>query len=339
MKTYTVAIVGATGVIGRTFMEVLDKRNFPVGRLKALASGRSAGSTLNFKGEALEVEEAVPEAFAGVDFALFSAGGEASLRLAPEAVSRGALVIDNSSAFRMDPDVPLVVPEVNPDKAGEHRGIIANPNCSTIQMVVALYPLHRAAGLERVVVSTYQAISGAGKAAIDGLFRECHRVLEGGDPKPKNLPHGGAKKFHQSAFNVVPQLDVFVEEGYTREEMKMVEESRKIMGLPGLRITATTVRVPVVNGHSESINVELKEPLSPEEARRLLAETPGVVVLDDPEELLYPMPALADGRDEVFVGRVRRDPSVENGLNLWVVADNTRKGAATNAVQIAELFL
>ncbi len=339
MKKYTVAIVGATGVVGRTFLQVLEERNFPVGRLKALASSRSAGSTLPFKGEEVVVEEALPQAFDGVDFALFSAGTEVSQKLAPEASRRGALAIDNSNAFRMDPRVPLVVPEVNPERAREHRGIIANPNCSTIQMVVALYPLHRAAGLERVVVSTYQAVSGAGQAAIDGLYRECRRVLEGEDPEPANLPHGGAAKYHQSAFNLVPQLDVFVEEGYTKEEMKMVRESRKILGLPDLRITATTVRVPVVHGHSESINAELKNPLSPEEARRLLAKAPGVVVLDDPEELLYPMPVLAEGRDEVFVGRLRRDPSVENGLNLWVVSDNIRKGAATNTVQIAELFL
>ena len=339
MKTYTVAIVGATGVVGRTFMEVLEERNFPVGRLKLLASGRSAGITLPFRGEEIRVEEAVPQAFEGVDFALFSAGTDVSRSLAPQAAQRGALAIDNSNAFRMEPGVPLVVPEVNPEEAARNKGIISNPNCSTIQMVVALFPLHKAAGLERVVVSTYQAVSGSGKAAIDGLFRESRNVLEGRDPEPRNLPHGGAKRHYQSAFNLVPQLDVFVEDGYTKEEMKMVHESRKIMGLPGLRVTATTVRVPVVNGHSESINVEMLNPLSPEEARNILAQAPGVVVMDDPEDLLYPMPAPLSGRDEVFVGRIRKDFSVENGLNLWVVADNVRKGAATNAVQIAELFV
>ncbi len=339
MKGYTVAIVGATGVVGRTFLDVLQDRDFPVGRLKLLASKRSAGSTLKFRGAEVPVEEALPEAFDGVDFALFSAGTQVSRDLAPEAARRGALAIDNSSAFRMDPQVPLVVPEVNPERAREHKGIIANPNCSTIQMVVALYPLHQAAGIKRVVVSTYQAVSGAGKAACDGLYRESRNVLAGKDAGPQNLPHGGARKYHQIAFNLVPQLDVFAEDSYTKEEMKMILESRKIMGLPDLRITATTVRVPVENCHSESINVEFMGPLSPESARRVLEKAPGVVVVDDPAELLYPMPSSCSGRDEVFVGRLRPDFSVENGLNMWVVADNIRKGAATNTVQIAELFI
>ena len=339
LKGYNVALVGATGMVGRTFLKVLEDRDFPVRNLKLLASARSAGSTLSFRGKELTVEEAVPRAFDGVDFALFSAGTQTSRQLAPEAAARGALVIDNSNAFRMEPQVPLVVPEVNPQRAREHQGIIANPNCSTIQMVVVLYPLHRAAGLKRVVVSTYQAVSGAGKAALDGMYRECRNMLEGREADPQSLPHGGAHKYHPIAFNLVPQLDVFVEDGYTKEEMKMIQESRKIMGLPDLKITATTVRVPVENGHSESVNVELETPLPPEDARRVLAEAPGVVVMDDPHDLLYPMPLFCSGRDPVFVGRLRQDFSVDNGLNIWVVADNIRKGAATNTVQIAELFI
>ena len=339
MKKYTVAIVGATGMVGRTFLNVLEGRNFPISQLKLLASGKSAGSTLSFQGRSVAVEEALPQAFEGVDFALFSAGTTVSQELAPEAAKRGALAIDNSNAFRLDPQVPLVVPEVNPEEALKHKGIIANPNCSTIQMVVALYPLHKAAGIKRVVVSTYQAVSGAGKAASNGLYRESRAVLDKMPVNPENLPHGGAETYHQIAFNLVPQLDVFVEDGYTKEEMKMVNESRKIMGLPNLRITATTVRVPVENGHSESINVEFEKPLSAEEARHVLAEAPGIIVYDDPALLKYPMPLMTNGRDEVFIGRIRPDASVEHGLNMWVVADNIRKGAATNTVQIAELFV
>ena len=339
MSSYNVAVVGATGNVGRTFLKVLEERDFPINQLKLLASSRSAGTSLTFRGEEIRVEEAVPAAFKDVNFALFSAGTTASQELAPEAAKRGALAIDNSNAFRMEPHVPLVVPEVNPQEAGKHQGIIANPNCSTIQMVVVLHPLHQAAGLKRVVVSTYQAVSGAGQAASDGLYRECRNVLDGKDVKPENLPYGGADRHYQIAFNIIPQLDVFVEDGYTKEEMKMVHESRKIMGLPDLRITATTVRVPVENCHSESINIEFGKPLSVASARQILEKAPGVVVQDDVAGLVYPMPMNCSGRDEVFVGRLRPDFSVENGLNLWVVADNIRKGAATNAVQIAELFI
>ena len=339
MKKYTVAIAGATGMVGRTFLKVLEERSFPIGTLKLLASKRSAGSTMKFAGKEYVVEELTPASFEGVDFAFFSAGTDISLQMAPEAAKRGALVIDNSNAFRMDPDVPLVVPEVNPEAVKNHKGIISNPNCSTIQMVVALYPLHKAAGLKRVVVSTYQAVSGSGKAASDGLYRESKAFMEGKEVVPENLPHGGAKRYHQIAFNLVPQLDVFVEDGYTKEEMKMVNESRKIMGIPELKITATTVRAPVENGHSESVNVEFNKPLSVLDARKVLEEAPGVIVQDNIEELDYPMPFYVNGKDEVYVGRLRPDFSVEHGLNMWVVADNIRKGAATNSIQIAELFI
>ncbi len=339
MKKYTVAVVGATGMVGRTFLKVLEERKFPIEEIKLLASQKSAGNTILFKGQEIIVEEANAVSFENVDFAFFSAGTSVSKALAPSAAKRGALVIDNSSAFRLEPDVPLVVPEVNPEAAKEHKGIIANPNCSTIQMVVALYPLHKAAGLKRVVVSTYQAVSGAGKAACDGLLHESMAVLEGSKVVPASLPYGGAKRFYQIAFNLVPQLDIFVEDGYTKEEMKMVNETRKIMSLPQLKITATTVRVPVMNGHSESVNVEFAKPLSVEKARHILKEAAGIVVIDNPTETEYPMPYYLDGRDEVFVGRLRVDPSVQYGLNMWVVADNIRKGAATNSVQIAELFI
>ncbi len=339
MKKYTVAIVGATGMVGRTFLKVLEEKEFPISEIKLLASHRSVGNTIQFKDRELIVEEAMPASFENVDFAFFSAGTSISETLAPIAAKKGSLVIDNSSAFRLNHDVPLVVPEVNPEAARGHKGIIANPNCSTIQMVVALYPLHKAAGLKRVVVSTYQAVSGAGKAACDGLLRESKAVLEDSEVVPTNLPYGGAKRFYQIAFNLVPQLDVFLEDGYTKEETKMINETRKIMNLPQLKITATTVRVPVLNGHSESVNVEFARPLPVEDARRILKEAAGIVLIDNPAETEYPMPYYLDGRDEVFVGRLREDPSVQYGLNMWVVADNIRKGAATNSVQIAELFI
>lgn len=337
MKRYNVAIVGATGMVGQTIIQVLQERNFPIAGLKLLASSRSAGREIEVMGRTYKVEEAQPEAFAGVDVAFFSAGGSVSEKLVPEAVKRGTVVIDNSSAFRMAEDVPLVVPEVNPEALAEHKGLIANPNCSTIQMVVALRPLQQAAGLKRVVVSTYQAVSGAGKQAVDEMLAQSEAVLAGkSDFAKERFPHANAKVRHQIAFNMLPQIDVFVDDGYTKEEMKMINETRKILGLPGLRITATTVRVPVINGHSESVNVELEQPLSTDEVREILGKAPGVVVMDDPAELLYPMPALLSGRDEVFVGRIRVDRSVEYGINMWVVSDNIRKGAATNSVQIAE---
>jgi len=331
-KKYRVAVVGATGMVGQTMVEILAERNFPIEELKLLASARSKGLRVNLGEREYVVEEALPQSFAGIDIAFFSAGGAISKKLAPEAVRHGAVVIDNSSAFRMDEGVPLVIPEVNAEKVHEHRGIIANPNCSTIQTVVALEPLQRAAGLKRVVAATYQAISGAGKKAVDELREQSRAYLAG---ERVNVEHIA----HQLAFSLIPHIDLFLDNGYTREEEKMVHESRKIMDLPNLPVTATTVRAPVVNGHSIVLNVELNSPLSAEEAREIFEAAPGVVVMDNPAEGLYPMPLQVSGRDEVYVGRIREDRSVSHGLNLWVVADNIRKGAALNSVQIAELLL
>ncbi|MBO8167717.1 MAG: aspartate-semialdehyde dehydrogenase [Thermoanaerobacteraceae bacterium] len=330
MKKYNVAIVG-TGAVGNKLLEVLEERNFPVGNLKLLATSRSAGKQVEFKGEIYTIEETTPNSFSGVDIALF-AGGSASKQFARDAVKAGAVVIDNSSTFRMDPDVPLVVPEVNPEDVTWHKGIIANPNCSTIQMVVALKPLYDAAGIKRVVVATYQAVSGAGAEAIKELERQSRQVLNNENVSPEVFPY-------QIAFNLLPHLDVFLDNDYTKEEMKMVNETKKILGDDSVAVTATTVRVPVFNGHSEAVNVELKKELSVSEAKELLRKAPGIVVVDDSEKLAYPMPVDADGRDEVFVGRIRKDDTVPYGLNMWVVADNLRKGAATNAVQIAELVI
>ncbi len=338
-KGYNVAVVGATGMVGQSMARLLYERGFPYKNLKLLASARSAQSKVTLGSEEYQVEETKPEAFAGIDFAFFSVEGDLSKELAPEAVKRGALVIDNSSAFRMEERVPLVVPEVNPEQASRHQGIIANPNCSTIQMVAALQPLHQAVGIKRIVVSTYQAVSGAGREAMEELTEQSRKLLEDKQPHCEYIPHKGAYRQHQIAFNVVPQLDVFMEDGYCKEEVKMINETRKIMGEPDLPVTATTVRVPVLNGHAEAINLEMGREVTPEEARELLRKAPGVVVVDDPSTLEYPMPIGADGRDEVFVGRIRKDTSVSGGLNMWVVADNLRKGAATNSVQIAELLV
>jgi aspartate-semialdehyde dehydrogenase len=320
-------------------VEVLVERAFPFKGLKMLASARSTDLKIFAGGREYPVEEATPRSFEGVDFAFFSAGEAISRELGPEAARRGAVVIDNSNAFRMDDDVPLVVPEVNPRDAFLHRGIVANPNCSTIQMVVALQPLYEAAGLKRVVAATYQAVSGAGREAVEELEEQCRASLAGEKTTARYIPHKAAARCHQLAFNLVPQIDVFVEDGYCKEEMKMIRETRKIMGLPGLAVTATTVRVPVINGHSIALNVELDRPLSAGEARELLRHAPGVAVMDDPAALVYPMPLEASGGDAVCVGRIRPDYSVPHGLNLWVVADNIRKGAATNSIQIAELLL
>lgn len=331
-REYRVAVVGATGMVGMTMREILEERGFPVSELRLLASERSRGRRLPFRGEEVEVQVLDEGSFQGIDLALFSAGAEISRRFAPHAVRAGALVVDNSSAFRMDPGVPLVVPEVNPRAAFEHQGLIANPNCSTIQMVVVLKPLHDRSPLRRVVVSTYQSVSGTGKEAVEELKAQSEAVLRGEDPVPAVYPH-------PIAFNCLPHIDVFFPNGYTREEMKMVEETRKIMGLPDLPVSATTVRVPVFVGHSESVNAEFEDPISPEEARRILAGAPGVEVVDDPDNLRYPMAVDAAGKDACFVGRIRADLSCPRALNLWVVADNLRKGAALNAVQIAELVL
>lgn len=330
MKTYNVAVVGV-GAVGQALLDLLSEHDFPVKELKVLATSRSAGKQVQFKGKTLTVQETTPESFEGVDIALF-AGGGASKEFARAAVERGAVVVDNSSHFRMDPQVPLVVPEVNPEDVEWHQGIIANPNCSTIQMVVALKPLHDAARIKRVVVSTYQAVSGAGSEAIEELWEQSAGVINGHELTNRVFPH-------QIAFNVLPHIDVFLDNGYSKEEMKMVNETVKIMGDESIKLTATTVRVPVFTGHSEAVNIETEKKLTAAEARAILAAAPGVEVVDDLDQLKYPMPVDCVGLDTVFVGRIRDDYTVEKGLNLWVVSDNLRKGAATNAVQIAELLV
>ena len=329
---YRVAVVGATGAVGAQMIEVLDERKFPVHQLCPLASSRSAGVTVLFQGQEVSVKLLTKDSFEGVDLALFSAGREVSKEFAPIAVKAGAMVIDNSSAWRMDKDVPLVVPEVNAQDLAGHRGLVANPNCSTIQMVVALKPLHDAARIKRIVVTTFQSVSGTGKEAMDELMDECKDLLLFKQPRPRVYPF-------QIAFNCLPQIDDFLPSGYTKEEMKLVHETRKIMGDPSITVTATTVRVPVYIGHSESVNIETERKLTANEARALLSTAPGVQVYDDPAHAVYPMPLDAVGKDEVYVGRIREDESIPNGLNLWVVADNLRKGAALNAVQIAELLV
>jgi aspartate-semialdehyde dehydrogenase len=328
-RQYTVAIAGATGVVGGTVRKILEERDFPVAELRALASERSAGRRLPFKGGEVEVRRLDAGAFAGVDLAFFAAGGDASRQYVATAVDAGAIVIDKSSAFRGDPAVPLVVPEVNSDHLGRHRGIIATPNCSTIQMVVALKPIYDAAGIERVVVSTYQAVSGSGQGGIAALAAQARQWAAGEPVEQQFYPH-------QIAFNVLPHIDSFLPTGATKEEQKMVDETVKIFADPELRVTATCVRVPVFGAHSEAVNVQTKRKLSAAVARELLAAAPGIEVVDDPAELRYPMPLPAEGRDPVYVGRIREDATIANGLDLWVVSDNLRKGAALNAVQIAE---
>ena len=328
MRTFNVAVVGATGLVGRKIIQVLEERTFPVGELRLLASARSAGKTLGFNGEAVEVHELKPESFHGIEIALFSAGASVSKEFAPHAVKAGTLVIDNSSAFRMDDDVPLVVPEVNPGDILRHRGIIANPNCSTIQMVVALKPLHDKWKIRRIVVATYQSVTGAGKPAVNQLEAEM--------AKEKNPQ----RKFpHPIAYNVLPHIDVFFDDGYSREERKMVNETRKIMGDQSINVTATCVRVPVFGGHSEAVNIEFEKPFTETEVTETLRHAPGVCLQDDVKQNIYPMPLWSHEKDEVFVGRIRRDTTIPNGLNLWIVSDNLRKGAATNAVQIAEEWI
>ena len=328
--SYRVAIVGATGLVGGEFLRILEERKFPMDSLRLYASDRSAGKKLAFMGEELVVEETGDGSFENIDIALFSAGGDVSKRFAPVAARAGAVAIDNSSAFRMDPETPLVVPEVNPEDAASHNGIIANPNCSTIQMVVALNPLHRVNPIERIIVSTYQAVSGAGAAAVEELRQQVALIAEGreDDISSKAFPH-------QIALNALPFVDSFLDD-YTTEEWKMVQETRKIMHAPDMPVCATCVRVPVYTSHSESVNAEFSRPMSPQEARDILSRSPGVTVQDNPGEHLYPLPILAAGTDDVFVGRIRRDISHPRGLAMWVVSDNLRKGAALNAVQIAE---
>ncbi|WP_457635041.1 aspartate-semialdehyde dehydrogenase [Persephonella sp.] len=332
MKNYNIAVLGATGAVGKTMLKVLEERSFPVGEIRLLASEKSAGKEIEFMGIKYKVQPVSPEAFEGIDIALFSAGGSRSKQWAPVAVEKGAVVIDNSSAFRMEDDVPLVVPEVNPEDVKWHKGIIANPNCSTIQMVVALYPIHKAKKIKRVIVSTYQAVSGAGATAIKDLEEETRAYFEGKYYYPEALPN-------HIAFNVIPHIDVFLDNDYTKEEMKMFHETRKIMHAPDINVSATCARVPVFYGHSEAVVIETENPITPEEARDILKNAPGVILEDDPKNNVYPMPIEVAGRDEVFVGRIRKDLAFENGLSMWVVADNLRKGAATNAVQIAELLI
>lgn len=335
MSAKVVAVAGATGVVGRKMIEVLEGRNFPVAKIKLLASERSRGKTLRFKGEEVPVEVLSEDSFKGVDIALFSAGGSTSKKYAPFAAKDGCVVVDNSSAWRMDPDVPLVVPEVNPGDIAKHKGIIANPNCSTIQMVVVLKPLHDAAIITRVVVSTYQAVSGAGSAALNEMAENTRAALNGESFTPKIFPH-------PIAFNCIPQIpqsDAFTDNGYTSEEMKMVHETKKIMGDQNIRVTATTVRVPVHTGHSESVNVETKKKLSADEARELLRNAPGVIVEDDPAQQRYPLALYAANKYDTYVGRIREDISHPSALDMWIVSDNLLKGAALNAVQIAEKLL
>lgn len=327
VKKYNVAVVGATGMVGRKMLEVLEERKFPIENLYVFSSAKSKGSKILFENKEYIVEELDETSFdRGIDIALFSAGGETSKKYAPIAAKKGTVVIDNSSAWRMAEEVPLVVPEVNPDDAQKHQGIIANPNCSTIQSVVPLKNLHEKYGIKRIIYSTYQSVSGSGVAGLEDL----EKGLEGAPPK---------KYPHPIAFNCIPHIDVFNEEGYTKEEIKMIEETKKILGDKNLKITATTVRVPVRYSHSVSMNIEFNKPFEMKDIFDCLKETKGVVLVDDPQKNVYPMALDAEGKDEVFVGRVRRDFSVENGINLWVVADNIRKGAATNSVQIAELLM
>jgi aspartate-semialdehyde dehydrogenase len=332
MKTYKVAVVGATGLVGKEIMDILEKRDFPIGELLPLASAKSAGMTVMFKEEPIDVQVLTETSFKDVDFALFSAGGSVSKEFAPYAVEAGAVVIDNTSYFRMQADVPLVVPEVNGYALKDHKGIIANPNCSTAQLVMALKPIHDKVGLERVIVSTYQSVSGAGKDAMMELETQTRDNLNGGQ--------GTTSVFsHPIAFNVIPQIDVFMENGYTKEEMKLIEETKKIMALPNLKVTATAVRVPVFVGHSEAVHIQTKSKMTVNEFKAALQSMPGVEVMDNPKEDSYPTAKALSGRDEVFVGRIREDLALENGLAFWCVSDNLRKGAALNAVQIAEALI
>ena len=341
MKKYNVGVVGATGLVGREMVRMLEKQNFPVANLRLFASERSRGKTLKFKGKEIVVEELTPSSFkvsspgekpslqSRLDIALFSAGGSISREYAPLAAQEGVFVIDNSSAWRMDPEVPLVVPEINSHTLSKDKKIIANPNCSTIQMVVVLAPLHRKARIKRIVVSTYQAVSGAGQKAVVELEEQVSAIASGKKVKPMVFPH-------QIAYNCIPQIDVFLENGYTKEEMKMVNETKKIIEDDSIAITATCVRVPVFRGHSEAVNIETERKITPQEARQILKKIEGVIVIDDISKLKYPLPTKAADSDEIFVGRIREDQSISNGLNMWIVSDNLLKGAALNAVQIGE---
>ena len=328
-KGYVVAVVGATGAVGEEMVKTLQQRDFPIEKLRLFASERSEGKIVEFRGNDIRVEGLTEKSFEGIDIALFSAGAERSKIWAPVAARSGCVVVDNSSQWRMDPEIPLVVPEVNPHDLKWHKGIIANPNCSTIQMVVVLKPIHDAARIKRVVVTTFQSVSGTGRKAMDELLQQTTDLLNFREIKCNVYPH-------QIAFNVLPHIDKFLENGYTKEEMKMVNETKKILGDNSLRLTATTVRVPVFRCHSESLNIETEKKLTANEVRAVLSKAPGVVVYDAPEKNIYPLPVDVAGKDETYVGRIREDESLENCINMWIVADNLRKGAALNAVQIAE---
>ncbi len=332
-KNLSVAVAGATGAVGNQMIRCLEEMDFPIKSIVFLASSRSVGRQLKFKGDLIDVKELKRDSFKGIDIALFSAGGGTSETYAPYAFKDGCVVVDNSSAWRMDPQVPLVVPEVNPHAIAQytHKGIIANPNCSTIQMVAVLHPIHQKYGIKRIVVSTYQAVSGTGKKAIDELFDQTRAMINFLNYEREVYPH-------RIAFNCLPHIDNFIDNGYTKEEMKMVNETRKILGDDSIAVTATTVRVPVFFGHSESVNIETREPVAADDVRTLLENTPGVKVMDDPAKNLYPLATDAAGQDLTLVGRIRQDESIENGINMWIVADNIRKGAATNTVQIAQVL-
>lgn len=331
-EAYIVAVVGATGAVGNEMVKTLEQRDFPVKNLRLFASERSEGKIMEFKDTEFPVETLKEKSFEGIDLALFSAGAERSKIWAPVAAKSGCVVIDNSSQWRMDPEVPLVVPEVNPYDLKWHKGIIANPNCSTIQMVVVLKPIHDAAKIKRVVVTTFQSVSGTGQKAMDELLQQTTALLNSREVKCNVYPY-------QIAFNVLPHIDKFLENGYTKEEMKMVNETKKILGDNSIRLTATTVRVPVFRGHSESLNIETEKKLTPNEVRAILSGAPGIIVYDAPDKNIYPIPIDVAGKDEIYIGRIREDETIENGINMWIVADNLRKGAALNAVQIAEKLI
>ncbi|MEN2766395.1 aspartate-semialdehyde dehydrogenase [Ornithinibacillus xuwenensis] len=337
---YNIAVVGATGAVGQKIVKILEERNFPINNLKLLSSKRSAGTKIQFKDTELVVEEATNDSFHDIDIALFSAGGSVSKRFAPEAVKRGAVVVDNTSAFRMDEEVPLVVPEVNEDDLKAHQGIIANPNCSTIQMVAALKPIQDAFGLSRVIVSTYQAVSGAGTQAVEELKTQAQQILANEEPEATILPVKSGKNHYPIAFNALPQIDLFQENGYTFEEMKMINETKKIMHAPDLSVAATCVRLPFFTSHAESVYVEVEQKgLTTEELWKVLEHAEGIILQDDPATQTYPTPLSASGKNDVFVGRVRKDLDHENGFHMWVVSDNLLKGAAWNTVQIAERLI
>lgn len=338
MKQYNLAILGATGAVGQEFINLLNERDFPFANLKLLASARSAGKELTVRGKTYKVEEAKADSFNGIDVALF-AGGSISKEFAPIAVKAGAVVIDNSSTYRMNPDVPLIVPEVNPQDIQKHHGIIANPNCSTIIMVMALKPIYDLARIKRIIVSTYQAASGAGKDGLDELERQIQEAAAGKEMEAHIFPSAGMPKHYPLALNLIPQIDVFLDNLYTKEEMKMVNETKKIFSDPEMRVTATTVRVPVYRSHSESVNVELEHDVDLAEIRKALANFPGVVLQDDPSQQVYPMPLYTSGLNDVYVGRLRRDESAANSFNFWCVGDQIRKGAALNTLQIAETMV